>query len=139
MPVSPRDVEAWTMVWPELPPDTTPEKDLVKVAYRPLKVGDSLFVYYSSVNEHFAEVMEKYAHRGPLRNAFQTEYEIYTAFHAILQHVDPPDFEGITPEMADRLMEEERSRVAKMQVKESLRLASIRLQAEKAMRSGGGE
>lgn len=129
--VSPRDAEAWSMVWPELPPDNTPEERLVQVAYRPLKVGDGLFVYYSTVFQPFAELREKYAHRGPLVNAYQSDFEVFTAYHAITQYLDDP-LEGLDTEMAERLAEAERTRFGKVQSKQSWRSANLRIAADKA-------
>jgi hypothetical protein len=138
LPVSPSNPEVWNMVWPEYPVETTPESELTKLAYRSMKAGETLYIYYSTVFKDFAELHEKYAHRGQLVNALQTDYEVWTAFHAVTQHLAPPVEEfGLLTEEMDKIAEAERTRFGQVQAKQSLVAANRKIAMERAVKAAG--
>jgi hypothetical protein len=144
--VSPKeDPETWMTVWPDLPPvevggmKAVSDEELGKVAYRTLKLGDSLFVYYSTAFTDFAEVMEKNANKSAVTSAFLQEYQVWVGYDSVLQYLTPPPVEDIDAALVEKLAEAERSRFAKVQVRQALRSASLRLAAEKAIKAAGAD
>jgi hypothetical protein len=99
------------------------------VAYKPDKQTGGINVYYSTVFEPFAYEMERLTTRAPaLVELFRRNYEIWIAYHAILQVEDGnmPTADGdIKEEVMERMLEEERVRVATTQVKQAIRTAEI--------------
>jgi hypothetical protein len=105
-----------------------------------VKAGDTLFIYYSTVFEDFAEIREKYAHRGQLVNMYQTEYEVWTALHAVTQYLaGTPEEHSLDVETMEKISEGERTRFGKVQAKQALRSANLKLAAEKAVRTAGAD
>jgi hypothetical protein len=127
IPINPEDyAEHWGTVWPDLGDEATPEEQS-SVAYRPLKVSGAINVYYSTV---FAPLKEQVdllkSQNSALSELFRTNYEIWIGYHAILQENSRiGEKEEIEGEVLERLLEADRVRVAKMQIKQALYTAEL--------------
>jgi hypothetical protein len=138
-PINPTDdQERWGHLWPQLDGEQDPHK-LGAVAYKPDKQAGGIFVYYSTVFEPFAYEMERLKTRTPaLVDLFRRNYEIWIAYHAILQIEDsngPAGDGDLKEEVMDRIQDEERIRVATTQVKQAIRTAEIMHQVMKLQAS----
>lgn len=119
IPISPEE-ETWTqIVWPDL--DDT-EENIKSVAYKPISKPDgSIVVYYSTVFPAFRYQVEKLKSQSEtLLSLFETNYKIWIGYHAILQHN-----EGNDDDTYEKLYDEERVRVAQMQIKQAMKLAEL--------------
>lgn len=126
-PINPEDnAEQWGTVWPGFGDEATLE-DQASVAYKPLKVGGGINVYYSTIFAPFKEQVEKLKLQGPaLSELFRTNYEIWIGYHAILQENSRiGEKEELDDEVLERLLEADRVRVARMQVKQALHTAEL--------------
>lgn len=120
-PVSP-DEDTWRLiVWSNL--EETDEK-IKSVAYKPIIQGDgTIIVYYSTVFPPFNYQVEKLKLQSEaLLNLFETNYKIWIGYHAILQHNE--NHKG-DDDAQDKLFEEERVRVAQIQVKQAIKSAEL--------------
>lgn len=127
IPINPDDQpQEWAMVWPDLSETATPEQQ-ASVAYRPIRIGGGITVYYSTVFTPFKEQMDKLKTLSPtLMDFFRTNYEIWIGYHAILQESSRIGTSAQIEEAAlERLFEEDRTRVARVEVKEAMRLAEL--------------
>jgi hypothetical protein len=120
------DAQAWAMVWPVLSENASPEQQST-VAYKPVRIGGGITVYYSSVFAPFKEHVDKLKLQSPtLMELFRTNYEIWIGYHAILQESSRTGTNApIDENVLDRLFEEDRTRVARVQVKEASRMAEL--------------
>lgn len=135
IPINPTDNrEQWETTWPGFADNAT-EEELASVAYKPVSVGNGIVVYYSTVFAPYREQLEKLKDEAAALPAlFRTNYEIWIGYHAILQ--ENARTEGSTDvedEQLERILEEDRTRVAKMQVKQALSTAQLmrKVMAEK--------
>jgi hypothetical protein len=127
VPINPTDhADTWNIVWPDFPEDAS-EDQLASVAYKPLPAGGGITVYYSTIFGPFSEQMNKLKQASPaLPSLFETNYAIWIGYHAILQDNSRGDDQGGNEgESTEKLLEEERGRVARMQVKQALRTAEL--------------
>jgi len=133
LPVSPEDVEIWSDLWPELSEGVTADEQAA-VAYKAMKAGGEIKVYYSTVFESYRSMVDRLKQENPaLAPLFQTSYEVWIGYHAILQEQARATLpEGIDEPAAERILEEDRIRVARMQVKQALQTANLRIQLMKA-------
>jgi len=85
-PINPYDhPEEWSSAWPDLD-DTSPTEHLEAVAYKPVSMGGVVHVFYSTIFLPFKAQVEKLTSQSPaLSHLFRTNYEIWIAYHAILQ------------------------------------------------------
>lgn len=124
-PISPTDSEKWDMLWPN---DGTDQERQESHAYIAHEHGGKTWVYYSTVFPPFASTIEKLKTTKPdLVEPFTTSYEIWVAYHAILQK-QAEDAHGIGLEDDDKLEELsdiQRSVVASMQAKQALQYAEL--------------
>jgi hypothetical protein len=133
IPINPiDDAEQWVGVWPDLGDEAGMEEQ-ASVAYRPLKVGHGINVYYSTIFSPFKDQVEKLKSESPaMADLFRTNYEIWIGYHAILQENTRNMAKAeIADEILDRLLEVDRIRVAQMQVKQAMRTAEL---TQRAMR-----
>jgi len=138
IPINPEDhPEPWGTVWPDLGDEATLE-DQGSVAYKPLKVGGGINVYYSTIFAPFKEQVEALKPKSAaLSELFRTNYEIWIGYHAILQENSRiGEKENVSDEVLERLLESDRIRVARMQVKQALHTAEL---MEKAMQMQASE
>lgn len=99
--------------------------ELRRVAYKPIKQSGGIYVYYSTIYPSFKNVVDQLKVQNPsLLQMFTTEYEVWIAYHAILQESSRPT-EG-DEAVLDRVAEDERIRVATMQSKQALQNAKVR-------------
>ncbi len=126
-PINPDDDPAlWELVWPDYGEGVTEEVQK-KVAYRPVSGGEEVVVYYSTVFQSFKKQIDYLKASSPnLVETFRTQYEIWVAYHAILQDIsDKNNTSGFDEDVLDKIEEEERIRVATMQVKQAFGTAQI--------------
>jgi len=127
IPINPDDhPEQWGVVWPDLGEESTPE-DQASVAYKPLKMGGGINVFYSTIFTPFREEVEKLKIHSPaLSEFFRTNYEIWIGYHAILQVNSKIEArEDVDEDVLERLLEDDRIRVARMQVKQAYKTAEL--------------
>lgn len=127
IPINPDDnPEQWAAAWPQLDDNATNE-ELTAVAYKPVAVGGGIVVYYSTIFAPFHTQMEKLKEEhAALPALFRTNYEIWIGYHAILQENARADMPAIDDdEVVDEILEEDRIRVAKMQVKQARSTAEL--------------
>jgi len=125
IPINPEDnPEQWALAWPDTFDEASLD-DLRKLAYKPIRQGDGISVYYSTIFSPYEQQMELLkTENQSLMQLFKTEYEIWIAYHAILQENEKPAY---ADDLAvDKLQESERIRVAHMQVKQALHTAKMR-------------
>jgi len=125
VPINPEDdPEKWALAWP----DSFDEESLdalSKCAYRPVRQGDGITVYYSTIFATYARQIELLkVESSSLLQLFKTEYEIWIAYHAILQENERPH--GGDDLEFEKMHEGERTRVAMMQVKQAIHAAKLR-------------
>lgn len=133
IPVNPYDdIEKWGLVWPELTEDSPPN-ELESVAYRPVRIGGAINVYYSTIFGPFKSQVEKLKTESPsLSELFRTNYEVWIGYHAILQEQGRTDQTDVESDVLERLLESDRVRVAQMQVRQATRTAELTQQAMRA-------
>jgi len=131
--VSPEDVEIWSDLWPDLSEGVTGDEQAV-VAYKAMRAGGEIKVYYSTVFEPYRSMVDGLKQENPaLAPLFETSYAVWVGYHAILQEQAKNTIpEGVDEQSAERILEEDRIRVARMQVKQALQTANLRSQLMKA-------
>ncbi len=130
IPINPVDnPEQWEAAWPNLGTDASAE-ELASVAYKPVSVGGGIVVYYSTIFGPFQEQVERLKNAAAALPAlFRTNYEIWIGYHAILQENSRIGMKGtIEDEALETILEEDRIRVAKMQVKQAKSTAELMYQ-----------
>ena len=122
------DDDAWPVVWENLDPEDTSEDDLAHVAYKPVKASDRINVYYSTVFKDFKEQLEKLKSQdATLGELYVSSYKIWIAYHAILQESSRNEVKtSVNDADLEKLLESDRTRVAKMQVKQAVDTAKLR-------------
>ena len=123
-PISPADGERWNALWSDDHDD--PELQ-AKHAYKVLHGGGTVTVFYSTVFAPYKEAGERLkvasAARLPI---FETNYQIWVGYHAILQSQQPiQESSGASDEMLEQIQEVERQTVARVQVRQALRISEL--------------
>jgi hypothetical protein len=119
------DSEIWETVWPDLGEEGVDE-GLEGVAYKPMKVGGGINVYYSTIFRPFKVQEETLKAQNPaLSELFRTNYEIWIGYHAILQENGRPELNSIDSDVLEKLLENDRIRVARMQVRQATGTAEL--------------
>jgi hypothetical protein len=120
------DLQDWLTAWPDLTEDT-PIEQLAAVAYKPVRAGGGIYVYYSTIFTPFKTQVDKLKSDSPiLSELFRTNYEVWIGYHAILQENSKTSGKlDIAEETIAQLLEEDRVRVAQMQVKQALYTAEL--------------
>jgi len=138
-PVSP-DEDTWSLlVWSDL--GETDEK-IKSVAYKPITQSDgTIIVYYSIVFPPFNYQVEKLKLQSEaLLNLFETNYKVWIGYHAILQqNENQSSSSGLDEETQDKLFEEERARVAQIEVKQAMKSAELLHRLSKVQTAAGIE
>jgi hypothetical protein len=126
LPVNPDDEpEKWSMVWPNLDDDAGRDRQ-VAVAYRPMRTQNGIVVYYSTIFGPFQQQIERLKTESEITaKLFRDNYEIWIAYHAILQENSRASQSPIEEDLLDQLLEEDRIRVAQMQVKQAMRVTEL--------------
>lgn len=137
IPINPTDdPEQWAAAWPDLS-DENASEDQTAVAYKPVSVGGGIVVYYSTIFAPFKEQMDRLKQDSPALPAlFRTNYEIWIGYHAILQENARDGKANIDEDALEAILEEDRIRVAKMQVKQAKATADL---MNKVMKEKAGD
>jgi hypothetical protein len=127
-PIHPEEQpELWATLWPEsIWPEVSGEgrKDVEKVAYKPLQVRGETIVYYSTVFQPYKDMLEKLKLVPSKLAHFETNYKVWIGYHAIMQENSKTAADlGLEENVKEIVMENERRVVARVQVKQALRLA----------------
>ena len=125
-PVSPEDEEKWSMLWPNLGEGADPA-DQASVAYKPLNIGGEIHVYYSTIFAPYKETLDSLKSQGAgLAQFFDNGYQVWIGYHAILQENAKKDQSlDLDPEKLELMMDDDRVRVATMQVKQAMQTARL--------------
>jgi len=124
-PISPQDSETWEAVWPN---DMGGPDAQTSHAYKVLQIGGKTVVFYSTVFHPFAETVEKLKAKNPgLLDLFTVQYEIWIAYHAILQfnHSTGATSVAADDERFEPYFDQERALVARMQIKQAITVAEL--------------
>lgn len=123
VPISPdreEDVDTWMQLWPQHENASRIKK--AEVAYKVLKAGDKTIVYYSTGYGPYVERLERMTGKSrALGQLFDENYQVWIGYHAILQL--PADQQA--DENGAAAMEEERCRVAQVQLRVAAELAEL--------------
>jgi hypothetical protein len=121
-PVSPDDGERWSALWPN---DNDDAIKHAQHAYKVLVAGGKLTVYYSVVYGPYKDAVERLKVVNPVRlPLFDTNYQIWVGYHAILQ-TQQTETADVDEEVLDQVQDIERQTVAKVQVRQALRMAEL--------------
>lgn len=126
----------WEQVWPDdFWPEVSGENptEVSSVAYKILRVKGKTIVYYSEVFSAYKDALDylKATHPAHLET-FRTSYEIWIAYHAILQERQKsPEIQNLNEMEGERILESERQIVARVQVKQALREINLRIRLQK--------
>lgn len=133
VPVSPEDEEKWTTLWPDLGDDASPEEQ-ARVAYKPLNINGEIHVYYSTVFAPYRQTLDSLKSQGETpAQFFDNGYQVWIGYHAILQESAKKDQSiDLDSEKLEIVLDEDRIRVAQMQVKQALQTARLREELVKA-------
>jgi hypothetical protein len=120
------DAEQWNQTWPEMGEDATLE-ERKEIAYRAVKGGKKITVFYSVTFPPFQEVVDRLKTANQtLLDLFSSQYEVWIGYHAILQEsrrtMAP---EGVEQDSLEKLLDAERAVVARMQVKQAIQVAEL--------------
>jgi len=89
-------------------------------------MAGGIYVYYSTIFEPFREQVDKLKSENPaLLESYQANYAIWIGYHAILQHNNRNSKQEIEADLFERLLEDDRATVARMQVKQALRTSEL--------------
>ncbi|MEO8024365.1 hypothetical protein, partial [Polaromonas sp.] len=118
--ISPSDEQEWEMLWPE---DMRDSGRQLAHAYKAMEMGGKTWVYYSTIFPAYSIALEKLkANKTDLVQPFSNAYEIWIAYHAILQRQAEvrQEYSGEDSEKLNSILDIERSVVATMQVKQAI-------------------
>ena len=140
LPVNPDDEpEKWATIWPTLADDVGREKQ-ESVAYKPVRTAGGIVIYYSTIFGPFSAQIERLKTESELvAKLFRDNYEIWIAYHSILQENSRSSPPGIEEETLDQMLEEDRTRVAQLEVKQALRFAELTRKLLKETASAAAE
>lgn len=122
--ISPEDGDKWELLWPD---DAGDAERQAEHAYKAHEHGGKTWVYYSTVFPAYASTLERLKTTRPeLVFAFTTAYEVWIAYHAILQKQsedasDPGELE----EKLEAMLDQQRTVVASMQVKQAVQFPEL--------------
>jgi len=117
--------EKFQQIWPDVA-----ENEIPNIAYKPLESNGEVKVFYSIGFKHYATQFEKLKRQESLAKLFQQSYEIWIAYHAILQHRARKEQVflnfHVSETQLDQTTEVERSLVAELQVKQAFQMAELK-------------
>ncbi len=120
------DVDTWMQLWPQHEGASRTKK--AEVAYKVLKAGDKTVVYYSTGYGPYVERLERTnAKSKALAELFDENYQVWIGYHAILQL--PADQQA--DEASADAMEDERCRVAEVQLRVAQQLSELQRKASR--------
>jgi hypothetical protein len=117
-------------IWPSVSGETATDQG--NVSYRTLRVQGKTFVYYSTAFEPYKAVVEKLkAEGGGKLDLFNTSYTVWIAYHAIMQDRQrPKELEILEEADRERILDQERQTVARVQIRQALREMELRMKAQ---------
>ncbi|MGE3180112.1 MAG: hypothetical protein AB7N71_00650 [Phycisphaerae bacterium] len=131
VPISPdkeEDLDTWVQLWPQHEGASRMKK--AEVAYKVLTAGDKTVVYYSTGYGPYVERLERLNAKSKiLAELFHENYQVWIGYHAILQL---PDDQKADDDNA-AILEEERCRVATVQLRVATELAELQRKISKAV------
>ena len=135
IPIDPDD-ENWSQAWENVDKNSD---EVFSVAYIPKLIGGVTHVYYSTVFTPFRTQADKLKTSSEaLFKLFEMNYQVWIGYHAILQFKsqmaetsDEGGESGAYEELFEKERENERSRVATMQVKQALKSAELMMKVSK--------
>ncbi|MEO8650512.1 MAG: hypothetical protein ABI539_15220, partial [Acidobacteriota bacterium] len=134
LPISPdkgEDVDIWMQLWPQHEGASRIKKS--EAAYKVLKSSDKTVVYYSTGYGPYVERLERMnAKSKALAGLFDENYQVWIGYHAILQL--PADQQA--DESETEAMEQERCRVAQVQLRVAEEMSELQRKAAKLDESG---
>ena len=127
VPVSPEDEEQWTSLWPDLGPETSQE-DQAEVAYKPLNINGEIHVFYSTIFGPYRKTLDTLKAKGEtVSQLFDNGYQVWIGYHAILQESSKKDQSvDLDTDRLEAVLDDDRIRVAQMQVKQAMQTAFLR-------------
>jgi hypothetical protein len=134
LPISPDkedDVDLWVQLWPQHEGASRAKKS--EAAYKVLKSNEKTVVYYSIGYGPYVERLERMnAKSKALAGLFDENYQIWIGYHAILQL----PAEQKADESESEAMEDERRRVAQVQLRVAEEMSELQRKASKIDESG---
>lgn len=124
IPIDPSD-DNWLRVWEDID-ESSPE--VKEVAYKPMDVGGIIHVFYSTIFTQFQSQSDKLKTQSEsMYNLFKTNYEVWIGYHAILQFKGQTNNQtsSLDEEALEKERENERSRVAQVEVKQAIKTAEL--------------
>jgi hypothetical protein len=116
--------EQWNLAWPDHGFEDSKD-ELKRVSYKPIRQSGGIYVYYSTIYPPLQRIVDQLKLENPvLLQIFKAEYEVWIAYHAILQESSRPT-QG-DEQLLDSMLEEERIRVAALQAKQAFQNAKLR-------------
>jgi len=127
LPIHPEtDPQIWDTLWPDYGDDVSHEKQ-ASVAYKVIRTQNNVIVYYSTIFSPYSEQVERLKQTNTgLMEIFERNYKIWIGYHAILQDRGQSiESQEIEEESMELIKEQERTRVARMQIKQAYRTAEL--------------
>jgi hypothetical protein len=125
-PINPEDdSEIWGQLWPN---DMDAPELQATHAYKVWPATGKMVVFYSTIFAPYAEATERLKTKSPaLFEAFVVQYEIWIAYHAILQYQHSRSETSFDPnnEKVEPYLDQERALVARMQIKQAQTVAEL--------------
>lgn len=120
------DMDTWMQLWPQHEGAQRTKK--AEVAYKVLKAGDKTVVYYSTGYGPYIERLERMNSKSrALAELFDENYQVWIGYHAILQLPDDQQSDEANTET----MEQERCRVAQVQLRVAEQLSELQRKASR--------
>lgn len=123
IPITPDQRERWDSLWPNDGDDNS--KQLLH-AYKVSQAGNKLLVFYSEIFGPYVEMLQKLKDTPGRLALFKSQYSVWIAYHAILQHqARRPDAENLPEDILDDLQEAERQTVGRVQARQAAKAAEF--------------
>ncbi|GJM25044.1 MAG: hypothetical protein DHS20C16_14590 [Phycisphaerae bacterium] len=133
IPINPdEDPETWVELWPQH--EDTPHSKRTEVAYKVFVAGPKTIVYYSTLFGPYVDRLERMKSKSKaFAELFEENYQVWIGYHAILQWPEDQQAE----EMQTTMLEDERCRVATVQVRVAEVMAGLQRKAAQADEDAG--
>lgn len=91
-----------------------------------MRTAQGIVLYYSTIFAPFSVQIERLKTESEIAaKLFRENYEVWIAYHAILQDNARGVQTGVDEEVMDQILEDDRTRVAQLQVKQAVRFAEL--------------
>ena len=126
------DMDTWVQLWPQHEGASRTKK--AEAAYKVLKAADKTVVYYSTGYGPYVERLERMNTKSKvLAELFDENYQVWIGYHAILQL----PAEQQADEASTEVLEEERCRVAQVQLRVAEQLSELQRKASRVAEEAG--